>query len=115
MSDLVVNAKAKKEEWGSGPCGKECKLCRFMVETNEVKDKKGEMRRIKNKVDCRTTGAIYGITCKECEKVVYVFFSPIQFYFSFILHDFIIESILLIVKHPSFFLSNPILRFIYIA
>ena len=72
LSDLVVNAKAKKEEGGSGPCGKECKLCKFMVKTNEVKDKKGEMRRIKNKVDCRTTGAIYGITCKKCDKVVYV-------------------------------------------
>ena len=72
MSDLVVNAKAKKEEWGSGPCGKECKHCKFMVKTNEVKDKKGEMRRIKNKVDCRTTGAIYGITCRKCDKVVYV-------------------------------------------
>ena len=72
LSDLVVNAKAKKEEGGSGPCGKECKLCKFMVKTNEVKDKKGEMRRIKNKVDCRTTGAIYGITCRKCDKVVYV-------------------------------------------
>ena len=43
-----------------------------MVETQEVKDKKGEMRKIKNKVDCRTTGAIYGISCKKCDKIVYV-------------------------------------------
>ena len=43
-----------------------------MVETKEVKDKKGETRMIKNRVDCRTTGAIYGISCKKRDKIVYV-------------------------------------------
>ena len=47
-----------------------------------------------------------------CHQPPIFFFSPILFYFSFILHDFIVESILLIVKHPSFFLRNPILLFI---
>jgi len=45
----------------------------------------------------------------------HLFFSTILIYFSFILRDFIVESILLIIKHPSFFLYNPILLFIYIA
>ena len=43
----------------------------------------------------------------------HLFFSPIQFYFSYILHDFIVESILLIIKLPSFFLYNPILLFVH--
>ena len=72
MSDLVVNAKKRNQEGGSGPCGKGCKLCRFMVETKGVKDKRGETREIKGKMDCRTLGAIYGMWCGRCEKVVYV-------------------------------------------
>ena len=43
--DLVVNAKARKQEEGSGPCGKGCKLCKYMVETKEVNDKRGEAKR----------------------------------------------------------------------
>ena len=72
LADLVVNAKAKTEEGGSGPCGKGCKLCRFMEETKEVRDKRGDVKMIKNKMDCRTIGAIYGINCKRCGKIVYV-------------------------------------------
>ena len=72
LSDLVVNAKNKVKEGGSGPCGRGCKLCNFMVETKEIRDKRGEIRKIKGKMDCRTVGAIYGMWCKRCEKVVYV-------------------------------------------
>ena len=73
LADLVVNAKKKTEaEKGSGPCGRGCKLCTYMVETKEVKDKRGEIKRIKGTMDCRTVGAIYGMWCKKCEKVVYV-------------------------------------------
>ena len=32
LADLVANAKKNKQEGGSGPCGKGCKLCRFMEE-----------------------------------------------------------------------------------
>ena len=71
LADLVVNAKKKSEEEGSGPCGKGCKLCQFMVETKDVTDKRGE-KRIKGKMDCSTVGAIYGMWCRKCEKVIYV-------------------------------------------
>ena len=72
LADLIVNAKRKEKDAGSKPCGLNCKLCKYMVEAKEVKDKRGEERRIKSKVDCRTVGAIYGIWCKKCEKVIYV-------------------------------------------
>ena len=72
LADLVVNARAKGKEGGSRPCGRGCKLCKFMMEAREVKDKRGEMRRIKNEMDCRTVGAIYGIWCERCEKMIYV-------------------------------------------
>ena len=36
------------------------------------KKKEREMRKIKGKMDCRTVGAINGIWCEKCEKVVYV-------------------------------------------
>ena len=65
LAALVVNAKKKEGEEGSGPCGKECKLCKFMIETKEEKDKRGETKRIKGKIVCRTLGAIYGIWCKQ--------------------------------------------------
>ena len=71
LADLVVNAKRKKEG-GSRPCGKGCKLCKLMVETKEVMDKNGGMRKIKGEMDCRTVGAIYSIWCKRCSKVIYV-------------------------------------------
>ena len=47
-------------------------MCEFMVETKEVIDKRGETRRIKGKMDCRTVGAIYGMWCKKCKKTIYV-------------------------------------------
>ena len=62
---MVVNAKPKQQE-GSGPCGKGCKLCKYMEVTKEVKDKRGEAKKIKGKVDCRTVGAVYGMWCKRC-------------------------------------------------
>ena len=39
LSDLVVNAKEKNQDGGSGPCGKGCKLCKYMVEGQDEKDK----------------------------------------------------------------------------
>merc|ERR1739838_344456 len=72
LADLVVNAKEKKQEGKSGPCGKSCKLCSYMEEVTEVKDKKGKRMKIIGKMDCRTVGAVYGMWCKKCEKIVYV-------------------------------------------
>ena len=72
LADLVVNAKEKKNDGGSGPCGMNCKLCGFMEEAKEVKDKRGKPRKIRSQVDCRTVGAVYGMWCKKCEKIIYV-------------------------------------------
>ena len=72
LADLVVNAKPKNQEAGSKACGRDCKLCKYMVEAKEVKDKRGKMRKIRSEMDCRTVGAVYGMWCKKCEKVVYV-------------------------------------------
>ena len=53
LADLVVNAKEKTHEGRSKSCGKGCKLCKFMMETKEVKDKTGEMKKIRSNMDCR--------------------------------------------------------------
>ena len=42
------------------------------MEADEVTDKRGGAKKIRSKVDCRTVGAIYGIWCKSCKKVIYV-------------------------------------------
>ena len=72
LGDLIVNAKERRKEGGSGPCGKGCKLCKHMQKTEVVTDKDGKEMRIEEQMDCRTTGAIYGMHCRKCEKVVYV-------------------------------------------
>ena len=72
IADLVVNAKEKKGEGMSGPCGRNCKLCGYMEETTEVTDKGGKKLKLIGKMDCRTAGGIYGMSCNKCGKVVYV-------------------------------------------
>jgi hypothetical protein len=72
LADLVVNAKKKVEDGGSGPCGRSCQLCGNMLQMEKVKDKDGKELKIRGRLDCRTVGAIYGMYCVKCEKVVYV-------------------------------------------
>ena len=48
------------------------KSCHFSWRNVNKTDKRGEIRLIKGTMDCRTVGAIYGMWCKKCEKVVYV-------------------------------------------
>ena len=72
IADLVVNSKVKKQEGRSGPCGKGCKLCGCMERVKEVQDKDGKTMKITGVLDCRTVGAVYGMWCRKCEKVVYV-------------------------------------------
>ena len=43
-----------------------------MKKTDKVVDKEGKEMRIVGKMDCRTVGAIYGMWCDRCGKVVYV-------------------------------------------
>ena len=43
-----------------------------MQTTDQVKDKDGKIMNIETKMDCQTVGAIYGMYCKRCKKVVYV-------------------------------------------
>ena len=47
LSDLIVNAKEKANKGSSGLCGKSCKLCKFMVDAEEVTDKRVIARQIK--------------------------------------------------------------------
>ena len=71
IGDLVVNAKPRKEEKGSRPCGKQCKLCKHIRKVDKVKDKDGREIEI-GRMDCRTVGVVYGMYCRKCQKVVYV-------------------------------------------
>ena len=71
IGDLVINAKPKKEEKGSRPCGKQCKLCKHIRKVDRVRDKDGKEIEIE-RMDCRTVGVVYGMFCRRCQKVVYV-------------------------------------------
>ena len=35
-------------------------------------DKKGRRMKLVGDLDCRTVGAVYGMWCRKCEKIVYV-------------------------------------------
>ena len=72
IGDLVVNAKPKREGGRSGPCGKGCRLCKVMKETSKVKGKDRKELLLRGEMDCRTLGAVYGMWCRKCDKVVYV-------------------------------------------
>ena len=76
LADLIVNARAPEKDGKSGPCkkgGKECALCVMMMkEATEVEDKEGKKWKIKGELDCRTVGAIYGMWCQKCGRIVYV-------------------------------------------
>lgn len=41
-------------------------------ETKVVKDKDGKEMKLTEKMDCRTVGAVYGMWCRKCAKIVYV-------------------------------------------
>ena len=43
-----------------------------MERVEEVQDKDGKMMKITGVLDCRTVGAVYGMWCRRCKKVVYV-------------------------------------------
>ena len=70
LGDLIVILR--QEEGGTGPCGKDCKLCKNMRATEEVTDKDGKEMKLEKKIDCRTIGLIYGMHCKACKKILYV-------------------------------------------
>ena len=78
LADLVVNAKPERREGRSGPCGKRCKLCEHMEEVEEVEDQRGRKLRIRGVMDCRTVGAVYGMWCRRCERVVYVGYAELN-------------------------------------
>ena len=46
LGDIIVNAKERRKEGRSGPCGKGCKLCKYMQRTDVVKDKDGKEMRV---------------------------------------------------------------------
>ena len=43
-----------------------------MEEVEEVEDQRGRKLRLRGMMDCRTVGAVYGMWCRRCERVVYV-------------------------------------------
>ena len=47
-------------------------MCEHMKERKEVKDKDGRTYQINEKMDCGTIGAIYGMHCRVCQKIVYI-------------------------------------------
>ena len=47
-------------------------MCGHMEEVEDVEDQRGRRLRLKGEMDCRTVGAVYGMWCRRCKRVVYV-------------------------------------------
>jgi hypothetical protein len=72
LGDMIVNAKERVRDNGSGPCGEGCVLCGSMLRTDKVKGKDARDCNVRGKMNCRTVGLVYGMWCGKCDKVVYV-------------------------------------------
>ena len=66
---LCRNDVRKKQEEGPSTC-KGCKLCRLMSREEVVVNRNnGATVKIKPGSCCQTTGVIYAISCKKCQKI----------------------------------------------
>ena len=67
-----VNKNTKLIPGSCNRCG-HCNQCKFILETDQVKDNKtGSVHAIIGNITCNTSNIIYGINCSQCDKLVYI-------------------------------------------
>ena len=77
LQDILVHSKHRRMFEGSSKpgtqqCGKSCVICQYMYESEDQTVKEADNMRFLDIVNCKSTNVVYGIVCKECDKVVYV-------------------------------------------
>ena len=64
---LATKSRPSRINIGTHKCGKECKVCSYIDQSNEIKSNvTSECIRYKSDFSCTTVGVIYLITCTKC-------------------------------------------------
>ena len=76
IQDILVHVKHRRlfdsSKEGTHPCGQTCAICTHMADKIEYTSGKGRQFTFKDPIDCKTNNLVYGIYCKECDRMVYV-------------------------------------------
>ena len=76
FKDILVHSKHSiqfyNRENECKKCGKNCTLCKHLIESSKVKDNEGKIYNIHVDINCTTTSVIYCIFCTKCDNNIYV-------------------------------------------
>ena len=73
LEDMLVHRKHNRLIGKDKPdkCSKKCAVCPFITQEAELKTDTNIFR-FNNHINCKSSNLIYGISCKVCDRVVYV-------------------------------------------
>lgn len=76
LQDILIHKKHNRLYFGQNnkcePCGKNCAICPYVVETEEIENKDGKTFTIRNYINCKSVNVVYAIFCLKCNKYIYV-------------------------------------------
>lgn len=71
LRQLLVRSDLKRRtgDTGSGPCKRNCHICRLMLTTRNITSHSNKIQyQIKESINCNSFNVIYIIQCRKCEK-----------------------------------------------
>ena len=76
LKEILIHKKHNnlfyKRGNGCEPCGKNCALCKRIIQDDKFYGTDGTEYKIQGSINCKTANLIYAIRCRKCEKTVYV-------------------------------------------
>jgi hypothetical protein len=76
IKDILVHRKHNLQFYnkhnGCKRCGKNCALCKYLLESTTFEDNGGHTFMIQVNINCRSVGVIYCIFCTKCNRNIYV-------------------------------------------
>jgi hypothetical protein len=69
IKDILVHSKHSiqfyNREHECKKCGKNCALCKHLIESSKFQDNEGKIYNIHGDINCKTTSVIYCIVCTK--------------------------------------------------
>ena len=76
LQDILIHKKHNRLFFGQTnkcePCGKDCAICPYVLDTSEIKNNEGEKFKIRNHINCKSVNVVYALFCVKCNKYIYV-------------------------------------------
>jgi len=76
LQDILVHKKHNKMFFNkphkSEPCGKNCAICPYIVDTDKFTGHDGTQYNVRNYINCKSCNVVYAIFCKKCDRFIYV-------------------------------------------